>query len=201
MKKLFVVLGLALNQLFSLDLHGIEIMTGWENLQSGAVSISWCTYDDFPISRAETVLNHSIDKISMAIQDLDHYPDIFDRVTKTNRLGTDVVQIVLDMPFPFDGRDYIVKYNIENRDDRWVFVFTAVAHPKGILNPDHVRLPNAAGIWILTALEPNKTKVIYAWNGELLGNFPDFGLTRAWVTQGTEVLNWLDEELTKRNNS
>jgi hypothetical protein len=76
-----------------------------------------------------------------------------------------------------------------------------VDHPKGTLYSDHVRLPNAAGIWILTALEPNKTKVIYAWNGELLGNFPNFGLTRAWVTQGTEVLNWLDEELTKRNNS
>mgnify|MGYP000624169066 FL=1 len=74
-------------------------------------------------------------------------------------------------------------------------------HPKGILDPDHVRLPNAAGIWILAALEPNKTKVIYAWNGELLGSFPEFGLTRAWITQGTEVLNWLDEELTKRNNS
>ena len=201
MKKLFAVLGLALNQLFSLDLHGIETMTGWENLQSGAISISWCTYDNFPISKAETVLDHSIDRISKAIQDLDHYPDIFDRVTKTNRLETDVVQIVLDMPFPFDGRDYIVEYNIENLDDRWVFVFTAVDHPKGILYPDHVRLPNAAGIWILTALEPNKTKVIYAWNGELLGNFPDFGLTRAWVAQGTEVLNWLDEELTKRNNS
>ena len=201
MKKLFTVLGLSLTQLFSLDLHGIETMTGWENLQTGAVSITWCTYDDFPISRAETVLNHSIDKISKAIQDLDHYPDIFDRVKKTNRLETDVVQIVLDMPFPFDGRDYIVKYNIENLDDRWVFVFTAVDHPKGTLYSDHVRLPNAAGIWILTALEPNKTKVIYAWNGELLGNFPDFGLTRAWVTQGTEVLNWLDKELIKRNNS
>ena len=201
MKKLFAVLALALNQLFSLDLHGIETMTGWENLQSGAISISWCTYDNFPISRAETVLNHSIDRISMAIQDLDHYPDIFDRVTKTNRLDTDVVQIVLDMPFPFDGRDYIVKYNIENLDNHWVFVFTAVDHPKGILDPDHVRLPNAAGIWILTALEPNKTKVIYAWNGELLGNFPDFGLTRAWVTQGNEVLNWLNETLLSKGNS
>ena len=201
MKKLFAVLALALNQLFSLDLHGIETMTGWENLQSGSVSISWCTYDNFPISKAETVLNHSIDRISMVIQDLDHYPDIFNRVTKTKRLETDVVQIVLDMPFPFDGRDYIVKYNIENLDGRWIFVFTAVDHPQGTLDPDHVRLPNAAGIWILTALEPNKTKVIYAWNGELLGNFPDLLLTRAWVTQGTEVLNWLDEELTKRTNS
>ncbi|MEC9050366.1 MAG: hypothetical protein VYD66_06175 [Candidatus Neomarinimicrobiota bacterium] len=201
MKKLFAVLALALNQLFSLDLHGIETMTGWENLQSGSVSISWCTYDNLPISKAETVLNHSIDRISMVIQDLDNYPDIFNRVTKTKRLETDVVQIVLDMPFPFDGRDYIVKYNIENLDGRWTFVFTAVDHPQGTLDTDHVRLPNAAGIWILTALEPNKTKVIYAWNGELLGNFPDFGLIRAWITQGTEVLNWLDEELTKRTNS
>ena len=111
MKKLFAVLGLALNLLFSLDLHGIETMTGWENLQSGAVSISWCTYDDFPISRAETVLNHSIDKISKAIQDLDHYPDIFDRVTKINRLETDVIQIVLDMPFPNGGMNWISDYD------------------------------------------------------------------------------------------
>ena len=124
MKKLFAVLALALNQLFSLDLHGIETITGWGNLQSGAVSISWCTYDNFPISKAETVLNHSIDRISMTIQDLDHYQDIFDRVTKKNRLHTDEVQIVLDMPFPFDGRDYIVKYNIENLDGRWTVSYT-----------------------------------------------------------------------------
>ena len=141
MKKLFVVLALALNQLFSLDLHGIEKMTGWENLQSGSVSISWCTYDNFPISKAETVLNHSIDRISMAIQDLDHYPDIFDRVTKTNRLDTDVVQIILDMPFPFDGRDYIVKYNIENLDDHWVFVFTVSFNSLPYGPPCLIRLP------------------------------------------------------------
>ena len=201
MKKLFAVFGLALNQLFSLDLHGIETMTGWENLQSGAVSISWCTYDNFPISRAETILYHPMDEIATLIQDLDNYPDVFKRVTKIQQLEPNVAQIILDMPFPFDGRDYIVKYHIENSPDQWIFSFSAVVHPLGKLDPDHVRLPNAAGIWILTALEPNKTKVIYAWNGELLGNFPDFGLTRAWVTQGTEVLNWLDEELTKRNNS
>ena len=198
MKKLFAVLGLALNQLFSLDLHGIETMIGWENLQSSAVSISWCTYDNFPISRAETVLNHSIDRISMAIQDLDHYPDIFDRVTKTNRLDTDVVQIVLDMPFPFDGRDYIVKYSIENQDNYWVFAYSSVEHPKGRLEQDHVRLPNAGGIWILEKVNESQTKIVYAWNGELLGNFPDIALTRAWVTQGTEVLNWLDEFLTAK---
>ena len=199
MKKLLSLF--LLNQLFALDLHGIELLSNWEILKDETIQISWQNYQGFPVSKAETILNHSIKDVSFAIQDLDHYPEIFDRVTQTIRLEKDVIQIVLDMPFPFDGRDYIVKYNIETLVDRWVFVFTAVAHPEGILDPDHVRLPNAAGIWILTALEPNKTKVIYAWNGELLGNFPDFGLTRAWVTQGTEVLNWLDEELTKRNNS
>ena len=184
-----------------MNLRSIESIENWENLQNGNITIDWTEYEGFPISRAETILNHPMDEIAALIQDLDNYPDVFKRVTKTRQLEPDVAQIVLDMPFPFDGRDYIVKYNIENLDDHWVFVFTAVDHPKGTLDPDHVRLPNAAGIWILTALEPNKTKVIYAWNGELLGNFPDFGLTRAWVTQGTEVLNWLDEELTKRNNS
>ena len=46
-----------------------------------------------------------------------------------------------------------------------------------------------------------KTMVTYAWNGELLGNFPDIALHRAWATQGTEVLNWLDQALSKKNNS
>jgi hypothetical protein len=58
-----------------------------------------------------------------------------------------------------------------------------------------VRLNNAAGLWVLNSLSPTKTMVTYAWNGELLGNFPDFGLSKAWVTQGTEVLDWLDEAL------
>jgi len=45
----------------------------------------------------------------------------------------------------------------------------------------------------------NNTKITYAWNGELLGSFPDFGLERAWITQGTEVLNWLDQALTNQS--
>ena len=50
-------------------------------------------------------------------EDLDNYPNICERVTKTRRLDQDIVQIILDMPFPFDGRDYIVKYKIENSDN------------------------------------------------------------------------------------
>ncbi|MCS5645029.1 MAG: START domain-containing protein, partial [Candidatus Marinimicrobia bacterium] len=147
------------------------------------------------------ILNHGMGSIADAIQDLDNYPNIFERVTKTRRLDQDIVQIILNMPFPFDGRDYIVKYKIENSDDNWVFSFSSVKHPDGPVVPDHVRLPNAAGIWVLERLSSNQTRVIYAWNGELLGNFPEFGLSKAWITQGTEVLNWLDEALSEKGRS
>ena len=147
------------------------------------------------------MLHHPMNEIASVIQDLKHYPDIFKRVTTARQLGSDVVQIVLDMPFPFDGRDYIIKYQIEKLENIWIFSFSAVEHSQGTLDPHHVRLPNAAGIWFLMELGANKTSVTYAWNGELLGNFPDFALHRAWATQGTEVLNWLDQALSKKNNS
>ena len=186
---------------FGLDLKGIESLKNWEMLQDQPVKIEWHEYKGFPISRAETILNHSMRSIADAIQDLDNYPNIFERVTNTRRLDQDIVQIILDMPFPFDGRDYIVKYKIENSDNSWVFSFSSVKHPDGPVVPDHVRLPNAAGIWVLERLSSNQTRVIYAWNGVLLGNFPEFGLSKAWITQGTEVLNWLDEALSKKGRS
>ena len=186
---------------FGLDLKGIESLKNWEMLQDQPVKIEWQQYKGFPISRAEKILNHRMGSIADAIQDLDNYPNIFERVTKTRRLDQDIVQIILNMPFPFDGRDYIVKYKIENSDDSWVFSFSSVKHPDGPVVPDHVRLPNAAGIWVLERLSSNQTRVIYAWNGELLGNFPEFGLSKAWITQGTEVLNWLDEALSEKSRS
>ena len=187
--------------ILALDLRKIESFTNWKNLQKGTITVDWCNYEGYPVSRAETILNHPMAMVAKAVEDVDQYPKIFNRVTKTNRLGKDVVQIVLDMPFPFDGRDYIVNYKIKNSVNEYTLVFSAIEHPLGKLEPNHVRLPNAAGIWILKKLNENQTKIIYGWNGELLGNFPDFGLTKAWVMQGTEVLNWLDEALNKRKNS
>ena len=186
---------------FGLDLKGIESLKNWEMLQDQPVKIEWQEYKGFPISRAEKVLNHGMESIADAIQDLDNYPNIFERVTNTRRLDQDIVQIILDMPFPFDGRDYIVKYKIENSDDSWVFSFSSVKHPDGPVVQDHVRLPNAAGIWVLERLSSDQTREIYARNGELLGKFPEFSLGKAWITQGTEVLNWLDEALSKKGRS
>ena len=201
MKFRILYFSLLFSFVYGLNLRSIELIENWENLQNGNITIDWTEYDGFPISRAETILNHPMDEIAALIQDLDNYPKVFKRVTKTRQLEPDVAQIVLDMPFPFDGRDYIIKYTIESTDNNWFFIFSSVKYPDGHLDPNHVRLPNAAGIWILTKLGVNKTKITYAWNGELLGNFPDFGLEKAWITQGTEELNWLNETLLNKDNS
>ena len=58
-----------------------------------------------------------------------------------------------------------------------------------------IRLPNAAGEWYLRRIDDTSTEVVYTWNGELGGDFPSFALTRAWTTQGNEMIVWLKESL------
>jgi len=181
--------------MMGLDLRGISSLNGWSLLQEEPVKVEWLEYKGYPISRAQKILKHDMQSVAKIIQNLDQYPSIFKRVTHTKRLDSNIVHVMLDMPFPFAGRDYVVQYSIEQELSQWVFSFHSVDHLDGPLESGMVRLDNAAGLWVLKSLSPTKTMVTYAWNGELLGNFPDFGLSKAWVTQGTEVLDWLDEAL------
>ena len=193
--KLFFLLIFIHSFSIGLDLRDINSLKNWNLLQDNSVKIEWCLYKGFPISKAETILEHDMQAIASIIKDLDNYPKIFERVTNAHRVSENIVHIILDMPFPFDGRDYIVEYQIIEKIDSWMFSFSAHKSKMTSMIDGHVRLPNAAGVWILDKTSENSTRVTYAWNGELLGNFPDFGLERAWVTQGTEVLGWLDKAL------
>ena len=180
---------------FGLDLKSINQLNDWVILQEEPVKVDWLSVKGYPISRAEKLIEHNLNEIADIIKDIDQYPIVFKRVTETRRLDSNIVHVMLDMPFPFSGRDYVIKYSSERDENIWKFSFYAVDHPEGILKPGVVRLDNAAGIWILKGLPNNKTMVTYAWHGELLGSFPDFGLNKAWITQGTEVLTWLDKAL------
>jgi hypothetical protein len=197
MKNLIIFIVLIHLSINSMDLNSFQRLNDWKLLQEMPVKVEYQKFMGYPISRSEIILNHSMEKVSETIQDLDNYPKIFDRVSKAIRLDHNVIQIILDMPFPFSGRDYVIEYKIEQLNNQWVFSYSSVIHPDQIFDKRYVRLPNAAGIWILEKVDTNQTKVIYAWNGELLGNFPKFGLEEAWITQGTEVLLWLDESLKK----
>ena len=105
----------------------------------------------------------------------------------------EIVHIVLDMPFPLYGSDYIVSYAQYEENGDSIYRFQSVKNSGIPVHKDYVRLINAAGEWRLHSLDDIRTEVTYTWNGELLGDFPDWALTRAWGTQGNEVLNWLKE--------
>ena len=84
--------------IFSMDLTGLQELNNWKLLQKDPVQVEYQMYLGFPFSKSEIILNHSIQSISKTIQDLDKYPQIFDRVSDALRLDHNVVQIILDMP-------------------------------------------------------------------------------------------------------
>ena len=79
-------------------------------------------------------------------------------------------------------------------------IFSSVKDSVESNKAGYIRLTDAAGLWKLDKISSNTTLVTYTWNGQLLGNFPEFGLEKAWITQGNEVLEWLTLELSKKIN-
>jgi len=189
------ILILLFSTLFGLDVTQIDPSQKWAKLQTGNISISQTTYLGFPICKAHTELSYPLNTISEMIEDVENYPNIFLRVTESKSLENDVVHIMLDMPFPFSGRDYIIKYNKHKFGDEWTFQFSAVEHNNAPIQKEYVRLIHAAGEWKLTKINEQKTGVTYTWNGELLGDFPSWALSKAWIEQGNEMMNWLSDAL------
>ena len=196
------ILFLTLSFLFSVERIDLppENFDNWIKLQSNHTWIGWAEYDGFPICKAVRTLPFNIDNISIAIEDKKNYPNIFERITQVRLYEKDVLHIYLDMPFPISSRDYIVKYEYIEKNNQKNYKFFSVDHQKTIEFKDAIRLPNAGGEWILIPLNANSTEVSYIWNGELLGDFPNWALTNAWKTQGTEVLDWLNSALNRNNN-
>ena len=134
-------------------------------------------------------------KISNIIEDIENYPNVFKRITMARILDDDIAHVVLDMPFPFSSRDYIIQFVEDKSHTYWIFNFKAVTHNDAPVNDKYVRLLNAAGEWLIKPISNNETAIAYTWNGELLGDFPSWALPRAWKTQGNEIIDWLNEAL------
>ena len=136
-----------------------------------------------------------IESISSIIEDVGNYPNVFKRIHRTNVIEKDIVHVMLDMPFFLSNRDYVIQFRKNKAQSNWEFIFSAVTHKDAPLNKDYVRLVNAAGKWKLIPMDKNQTSVSYTWNGELLGDFPNFALERAWKTQGNEIIHWISDAL------
>ena len=182
-----------LNFIFSVELIPQSLDANWNILQDFPVWIGWQDDGQFQWCRASSTITASIEEVQKIIEDKKNYPNVFKRVESATIITDEIVHIILDMPFPFYGRDYIVRYAQFQEENEMVYRFTAVENSGIPVHGDYVRLINAAGEWRLHSLDSSSTEVTYIWNGELLGDFPSWALTRAWETQGNEVLTWLKE--------
>ena len=174
-----------------------ENLNNWEILKNDNIWIGWEHAGEFDWCRAQSTLRAPIADIRKIIEDKANYPNVFKRVKLTEIITDEIVYISLDMPFPFSNRDYVIKYIQEQTDDEFIYRFHAVIHPEAPVNKKSVRLINSAGEWRLKSLDSTITEITYTWNGELLGDFPDWALTRAWEQQGSEVITWLKEAIDK----
>ena len=179
-------------------LHNVE---NWNVLQDKKIWIGWAEEGDIPWCKAQTTFPFIMDKIAEILENKTNYPNVFKRIEATTILEPEIVHIMLDMPFPITSRDYIVKYTTHLTGNDLLYQFRAVNHEKASPTKSYIRLVNAAGEWRLSPVNNNETKVTYTWNGELLGDFPDWALPRAWKTQGNQVLNWLLEATDKAINN
>ena len=181
--------------LFSFELIPPSLHADWNKLEDFPIWIGWTDYGEFQWCRALSIIPGSIEEVQKIIEDKENYPQVFKRIEKTTMFSNEIVHIVLDMPFPFSGRDYIVSYTQIQEENDMIYRFTAVEDSKVPIHENYVRLIHAAGEWRLHSLDSNNTEVTYIWNGELLGDFPDWALTQAWETQGREVLTWLKDAI------
>ena len=193
MKLYFIHFLIILNLLFSFEIIPPSTHSSWEILQDYPIWIGWTEYNESNWCKAQITLHSSVKDISIIIEDKGNYPNVFKRVESATIISDEIVHIILDMPFPFYGRDYIVSYTQFQEENDMVYRFTAVENSGIPVYEDYVRLIHAAGEWRLHSLDSSSTEVTYIWNGELLGNFPEWALSRAWETQGDEVLTWLKE--------
>ena len=167
----------------------------WNILQDAPIWIGWTYAENNYWCRSTSIINTQIKNLQILLEDKKNYPNIFDRIEKTTVYDNGNVHIFLDMPFPFAGRDYIVKYTKKEINNKIIYSYQAVKEVKIPIYDNYVRLINAAGEWHIESINDDQSKLTYIWNGELRGDFPDWALTRAWKAQGQEVITWIKNAL------
>tara|TARA_B100001123_G_scaffold435417_1_gene563888 strand:+ start:282 stop:872 length:591 start_codon:yes stop_codon:yes gene_type:complete len=185
--KIFLISSILYSKNQKLEISDLN----WNILHKESILIEWSDYENQQWCKAQSVIGANIDTLQKILENKENYPTIFKRIERCTTYANGNVHIVLDMPFPFYGRDYIVKYTQFSEGGDIIYKYSSVKNSGIPVDENYVRLINAAGEWRLHPINSNNTEVTYIWNGELGGDFPEWALTRAWLEQGKEVLNWL----------
>ena len=190
--KLLLVSSFILGSLFSQ--MPSKDFDGWNLLQDNDIIIEYIQ-NDFPWCKASIKLPYSVNEILVVVENVNDYKEILHSVLYSKKDENDIAHIRINYPFPFTDREYIVKFKKIFDDNDVVYAFSTNDKLNENINPDYIRLINAQGEWRLSPLNENLTEVSYIWNGELRGEFPSWGLSKAWVRHGNEVLGSLRHKL------
>ena len=169
----------------------------WNVLLDEEIWVGWKHSEGFDWCRSKSIMKEPITDIRKIIEDKENYPNIIKSIEVTKSITDEIVYIVVDMPFPFASRDYVVKYIIEKKENDYIYSYYAVIHPDVPLDKSYVRLNRSSGEWRLKSIDSTHTEFTYTWNGELLGNFPSWALPRAWKEQGIEVITGFKKAVEK----
>ena len=173
----------------------------WVQIQKESVEIDYIWKNGLPWCKSKIYLNYSTDRILEVIKNIANYELIFDSVIHSKEYDNNIVHITLDLPGMFSNRDYVVQFNLleDKKSNTIVYEFKSI---KDFIKIDqnYVRLLNAGGQWRLKSIADNLTEVTYIWNGDMSGNFPSWGLKRAWTKQGNEVLGNLKSAVIKNGD-
>ena len=173
----------------------------WNKINNNnKVDIYSTNYNNISYCKAVRIYNSPSDKIKFILDDKLNYTKTFNRIEEIRVLSENVVYIKLDLPFPFLGRDYIVRYKYQKNNNFEYYTYKATDDFPIKVDENYVRLVNAYGIWKIEPIDENRTKLTHIWNGDLRGNFPDFALKQAWRAQGYELLESIEERLNMNLN-
>ena len=175
-------------------------LDNWNILNNKNPWVGYTDYDGLPWCRSTDIFPYSISEIEYFVGDFDSYNMIFHRMKSSEIVDTNIVYLRVDYPLFVSDRDYIVKYYSFKEGNDVIYQWKAVEHQNVPVYDDAVRLINAAGEWRLNYISLDSTEVSYSWNGELLGDFPNFYLQKAWITGGKEIIQELRQAIENKNN-
>ena len=185
---------------FSSSFEFLDNSKDWVKLKErDGIEVSTIEYENMPYCKATKIYPYSSDKIKKILDDKASYPTTFERIESLDSLSADIVHIKINLPFPFSGRDYIVRYKYFQEKKIEYYEYSATKDIQVNLEDGYVRLHNAFGIWKIEPIDNNSTKLTHIWNGQLLGNFPSWALSRAWVAQGNELSSSISNQLISLN--
>ena len=184
--------------ILSIDISYIDNDKSWLQLQNKDIKIYHRKINNQPYCKASKIFNFKSNQIKSILDDKKNYPKNFKRIMFCDSIYKDIVHIGVKLPFPFNPRDYVVEYKYFEKDGKEYYIYSSVQKSTAKNTSRFIRLPNASGIWLMEPINKYQTKLTYLWQGELLGNFPNWVLQKVWEEQGNELLSQL--ELALENN-